>query len=83
MVGDAKYFTLVGGTGLPPAKFSIIAEHVWLLEKTPANVRFLIFGNDREVPVRWLAKYGPLSQCVTFFFLHSDGTLETLQCATA
>jgi len=28
VVGDAKYFSLVGGIGLPAAKFSIIAEHV-------------------------------------------------------
>ncbi len=28
IVGDAKYYTLVGGVGLPSAKFSIIAEHV-------------------------------------------------------
>jgi hypothetical protein len=27
-VGDAKYFTLVRGQHLPPAKFSVIAEHV-------------------------------------------------------
>jgi hypothetical protein len=27
-VGDAKYLSLVGGVRLPPAKFSIIAEHV-------------------------------------------------------
>jgi hypothetical protein len=73
--------TLVGGVGLPPAKFSIIAEHVWLLEKTNADVRFLVFGNDREVPVRWLAKYGALAKCISFFFLHSSGTLETLQLA--
>lgn len=33
IVGDAKYYTLVGGSSLPPAKFSTIAEHVWLLEK--------------------------------------------------
>ena len=31
IVGAAKYFSLVGGVGLPAAKFSIIAEHVWLL----------------------------------------------------
>jgi hypothetical protein len=37
IVGDAKYFTLVGGRRLPPAKFSVIAEHVWLLEKTGAG----------------------------------------------
>jgi hypothetical protein len=78
IVGDAKYFTLVGGSALPPAKFSIIAEHVWLLEKTDADVRILVFGNDREVPVRWLAKYGALVQQVSFFFLHASGALETL-----
>jgi hypothetical protein len=36
VVSDAKYFNRVGGVGLPPAKFSIIAEHVWLLEKNAA-----------------------------------------------
>ncbi|MDP7290919.1 MAG: hypothetical protein QF497_01720, partial [Verrucomicrobiota bacterium] len=33
-----------GGTPerLPPAKFSIIAEHVWLLEKSGADRTFLV-----------------------------------------
>jgi hypothetical protein len=29
VVGDAKFLTLVQGERLPPAKFSMIAEHVW------------------------------------------------------
>jgi hypothetical protein len=62
VVGDAKYFTRVGGVGLPPAKFSIIAEHVWLLEKTGAPTTFLVFGNDRQVPIRWLERYGDLTR---------------------
>lgn len=33
IVGDVKYFTMVRGKCIPPAKFSVIAEHVWLLEK--------------------------------------------------
>jgi hypothetical protein len=41
VVGDAKYFTLVNGISVPPAKFSIIAEYVWLLEKCPHEVGFL------------------------------------------
>lgn len=36
IVGDAQYYTLIGGERLPPAKFATIAEHVWLLEKTNA-----------------------------------------------
>jgi hypothetical protein len=79
IVGDAKYYTLVGGVGLPPAKFSIIAEHVWLLEKTGAPVLFLVFGQDRSVPVRWLKRYGHLTTQVAFYFLADTGELETLR----
>ena len=79
IVGDAKYFTMVGGERLPPAKFSIIAEHVWLLGETSASRRFLVFGNDRRVPEAWLRKYGHLVKRVEFFFLDSEtGTLELL-----
>ena len=73
VVGDAKHFSLVGGVGLPPAKFSIIAEHVWLLEKTSAPMALLVFGNDRGVPQRWRVGLG-----VAFFFVYEDGTLERL-----
>lgn len=78
IMGDAKYFSLVGGQRLPPAKFSVIAEHVWLLEKSKATRRFLVFGNDREVPHRWLHRYGDLAPSVTFFFLSDAGELERL-----
>jgi len=79
IVGDAKYYTLVGGVGLPPAKFSIIAEHVWLLERTAASVLFLVFGNDRSVPVLWLKRYGHLTGQVAFYFLSDAGELEDLR----
>jgi hypothetical protein len=78
IVGDAKYYTRVGGIRLPPAKFSVIAEHVWLLEKTHAPGTFLVFGNDRRVPVLWLERYGNLVSSVVFYFLTDDGQLETL-----
>jgi hypothetical protein len=78
IVGDAKYFTLVRGQRLPPAKFSVIAEHVWLLQKTGAPLTFLVFGNDRQVPALWLARYGALGSGVDFFYLSDDGALEPL-----
>jgi hypothetical protein len=78
IVGDAKFYALVGGAGLPPAKFSIIAEHVWLLERTAAPVQFLVFGNDRSVPVQWLKRYGHLAPAVAFYFLADSGDLEAL-----
>ncbi|MBN2489131.1 MAG: hypothetical protein JXA98_08890 [Methanosarcinaceae archaeon] len=68
IVGDAKFYTMVRGKSLPPAKFATIAEHVWLLEKTEAKHKFLIFGNDKRVPEEWLKRYGNLVDGVEFFF---------------
>jgi len=68
IVGDAKYLSMVRGQYIPPAKFSVIAEHVWLLEKTNSVKRFLVFGNDRRVPVEWLKRYSNLVNDVKFFF---------------
>jgi hypothetical protein len=70
---------LVRGQYLPPAKFSIIAEYVWLLEKTGAPATFSICGNDRHVPELWLQRYGSLVSGVSFYFLTDDGTLEMLK----
>ena len=72
------YYPSVDGLGLPPAKFSIVAEHVWLMEKTGAPTRFLVFGNDRDVPVLWLERYANLASNVTFYFLSASGDLELL-----
>ena len=83
IVGDAKYFTLVRGQRLPPAKFSVIAEHVWLLEKCAATTRFLVFGNDRQMPELWLKRYGHLVSEIAFYFLTDEGELERLEPDTA
>lgn len=78
IVGEAKYYTLVGGERHPPAKFSAIAEHVWLLERTSASQLFLVFGNNRRVPEQWLDRYGHLVRGIAFYFLTNDGVLEKL-----
>lgn len=72
IVGDAKYLTMVRGKSIPPAKFSMIAEYVWLLEKAQVSDKFLVFGNDRRVPERWLEKHSYLVKNVAFFFLDMD-----------
>jgi hypothetical protein len=78
LVGHALYPRRVRGTRWPPAKGATIAEHVWLLEKTGAPETFLVFGNDRQVPVMWLERHGNLVSRVRFFFLSDDGELEEL-----
>jgi hypothetical protein len=79
LVGDAKYLTLVRGVKLPPAKFMEIAGHVWLLERTMATRRFLVFGNQKRVAEWWLEKYGSFVETVEFYFLSESGQLERLK----
>ena len=77
-IGDAKDLSLVKRTRTPPAKFMEIGSHVWLLEKTNAKHRFLVFGNQREVPEFWLKKYGGVVHGIEFFFIHENGALEKM-----
>ena len=83
VVGDAKYYTRVRGTALPSTTFAMLSEHVWLLDKTGASTTFLVLGNDREIPVLWLERYGNLASGVAFYFLADDGQLEVLTPADA
>ncbi len=78
IVGDAKYYTMVAGERIPPAKFSVIAEYVWILEKTRARQKFLVFGHDDRVPKEWLIRYGQLVESVDFYFLSESGELTVL-----
>ena len=78
VVGDAKFYTMVNGVGLPPAKFATIAEYVWLLEKVTARQKFIVFGNERRVPEEWLKRYGRLLSGIDFYFLHPSGAIERL-----
>jgi len=73
-VGDAKYLKNIK---TPAAKWSGIAEYVWLLEKVNTDHKFLVFGKDKEVAARWLNRYGSLISDIKFYFF--DGTtLEKL-----
>jgi hypothetical protein len=68
VVGDAKWFKDL--QPVPAAKLSVIGEYVWLLQNLEsANRRFLVFGQDRAVPERWLARFRPLLGGVEFWFL--------------
>jgi hypothetical protein len=77
IVGETKYFGLTRQR-VQPAKFSSIAETVWLLNNTTAETKFIVFGNSIEVPNRWLERFGNLVTDTIFYFLHEDDRLEQL-----
>jgi hypothetical protein len=71
IVGDAKYYKNIA---VPAAKWSTIAEYVWLLQHVPnAERRFIVFGLDALVATRWLARYRGLAEGIDFYFLSEQG----------
>ncbi len=78
IVGDAKYYTMIKGKHLPPAKFATISAYVWMLENIDAEIKFLVFGNDKRVPLEWLKRYGKIVKTVRFYFINDEGQIEEL-----
>ncbi len=72
-VGDVKYYKNIQ---TPSAKFSTISEYVWLLEKVKAKNKFIVFGKDREVPERWLSRFGSLVKEVKFYYFDGKNLVE-------
>ena len=72
-IGDVKFYKNIK---TPAAKWSTIAEYVWLLEKTKAKHKFIVFGKDKEVPNRWLKRFGNLTDIHFYFF--NNNKLEKL-----
>lgn len=56
----------------------MISEHVWMLENIDADTKFLVFGNDKRVPLEWLRRYSYLVKTVKFYFINREGEIEEL-----
>jgi len=70
IVGDAKWYK---NLRTPAAKWSTIAEYVWLLQRVDAERAFLVFGQDAAVPERFLDRFRALVDPVEFYFLDASG----------
>jgi len=70
VVGDAKWLKNIR---VPAAKWQGIAEYIWLLQKVDADRVFLVFGQDVEVPERYLSRVRPITAPVEFYYLGPSG----------
>lgn len=65
LIGDAKYMKNIP---VPAAKWSDISECVWLLQKTNAKRKFMVFGQDREIAERYLKRWSSIVKDIEFYF---------------
>lgn len=74
-IGDAKYYKMLPNGKVPNGKLSTISEYVWLLEKTRAKHKVIVFGRDMEVPICWLKRFKKLT-IVKFYFFENNKLKE-------
>jgi hypothetical protein len=72
IIGEAKYYRKTKGG--ESGKYSIFAEYVWLLEKTPAKTKFIVFGGAREIIEKWIAKHNHLFEGNLSFYFYDMET---------
>ncbi|HRE41172.1 MAG TPA: hypothetical protein PLG90_07545 [Ignavibacteria bacterium] len=75
VIGDAKFFGNDSIKNNNTEVMSKIAESVWLLEKTKAENKFLIFGGREEIPNNWLKKFINVTN-IKFYYLNEDKIKE-------
>ncbi|MGB9960601.1 MAG: DUF7662 domain-containing protein [Candidatus Bathyarchaeales archaeon] len=77
IVGEAVFFAASNGkTKLLPGRLTYITERVWLLEKTSAKTKFLVFGGDPEAPREWLKKYGKFASEIKFYAIAGNEAIR-------
>jgi len=77
IVGEAIFFSTSNKKAeILPRRLAHITEKVWLLEKTVAKTKFLVFGGDVEVPREWLKKYGKFANEVKFFTIANNMAIQ-------
>lgn len=76
IVGDALYGVRHHRGRVAPARIAAISERVWLLERTPAEERILVFLATDPAPREWLRRYGHVQRGVRFLALGRGGLAE-------
>ena len=69
-IGDVKFHKNIIKT--PSGKLATVSEYVWLLQKTNAEHKFIVFGGTKDIPQKWMKRYGALIEDVKFYFFEND-----------
>lgn len=60
------------------SKFSSISEYVWILENLNSENKFIVFGGNKQVPLKWVSKFRSLVKDVKIYFFDGMAMEELL-----
>jgi len=82
IVGDCKYYSFTKTGKRPSAKFSILNEYIWLLQKLPETwKRFIVIGKDELLVRKYVHEYLPWLDGVTIYFSDGEKQLKIIKSA--
>jgi len=80
IVGDAKYYSFTKSGNRPSAKFSILNEYIWLLQKLPKPWRkFIVIGKDKSLVEKYVKEYKPWLENVMIFYSDGKSVLKKIK----
>lgn len=77
-VGQTKLLNVGESERIASSKLASISEVVWLLQRAPAEERFIVFAKDPRIAQAWLDRYGDHTDDVTFYFVQEDRRVDIL-----
>jgi glutathione peroxidase-family protein len=80
IVGDAKYYSFTKTGKRPSAKFSILNEYIWLLQKLPSNwKKFIVIGKDETLVKKYVNEYLPWLEGITIYYSDGENELKIIK----
>lgn len=80
IAGDCKHYSFTKTGKRPSAKFSVLNEYVWLLQKlAPHWKKFIVIGNDESLVRKYVQEYSPWLEDVTIYFSDGHDKLITIK----
>ena len=84
IVGDIKHYKMTSGGNNPSAKFSVLNEYAWLMQKLEQFdnqkwKKIFVIGQDRKVVEKYISTFDLWLDDIEIYFCDSDSTLEKMR----
>ncbi len=81
IVGDIKHYSMTAGGNIPSAKFSILNEYAWLMQRLEQHQKqkwrkIFVIGDDPVVVKKYISTYDAWLDDIEIYFCDAKGRLK-------
>ena len=84
IVGDVKHYKMTSGGNNPSAKFSVLNEYSWLMQKLELYQKqkwrkIFVIGEDLNVVKKYISTFDAWLDDIEIYFCNADGKLTKMR----